>query len=73
MCVKRAPEISWKSSPTRWLELPVPADDMVSLPGFALPCATSSAAVFALDAGFVTNTKGAEAIMMTGAKSFSGW
>jgi hypothetical protein len=34
-CVKRAPEISWKSSPTRWLELPVPAEDIVSLPGAA--------------------------------------
>ncbi len=65
------PARSWKSSPTRWFELPVPAEAIVSLPGSAFARATSSASVFG-PAGFTTRMKGVEAIEITGAKSLSG-
>jgi hypothetical protein len=54
------------------LELPVPAEAMVSLPGSAFARATSSATVFIGAPGLTTRMKGVDAIETTGAKSLSG-
>jgi hypothetical protein len=69
--VNLVPAIDWKSSPTRWFELPVPADAIVSLPGSAFARVTSSPSVFG-PLGCTTRMKGVEATEATGAKSFVG-
>ena len=65
--------IDANSSPARWIDVPLPAEAKVTLPGSALACAITSATVFAFDwAALVTSTLGTTASRETGAKFFTG-
>ena len=65
--------IEANSSPARWIEVPLPAEANVTLPGWALAWAITSATVLAFDwATLVTSTLGTTASSETGAKFFSG-
>ena len=60
------------SSPARCDEVPLPAEQKLSVPGLATASATSSDTVFTGIVGELTSTSGAEVISVTGARSFSG-
>ena len=64
------------SSPAMWMEVPLPLDAMLNLPGLALAWRTKSAAVWMLSlvafSAFITITLGTPATRVTGAKSFCG-
>ncbi len=59
------------SSPVRWFTEPMPAEAMFSLPGLALPYATSSATVLAGASLDTASTFGTVENSATGAKSLS--
>ena len=61
-----------KSSPARWLTVPVPDDAKLSLPGCALASAINSLTDFAGTAGCTRTISGTIAVCTTGEKSRTG-
>ena len=64
------------SSPARWIEVPLPLEAMLSLPGLAFAYLMKSATVLMPSAlarsAFITITLGTPATSVIGAKSFCG-
>jgi hypothetical protein len=63
------PAIILNSSPERWMELPVPDDAILILPGLALAWAMNSGTVLAGNEGFTSMIFGAVSRLATGAMS----
>jgi hypothetical protein len=66
------PVTDWKNSPARWLEVPVPAEAMVTLPGRALTSAMNSFTERAGIAWCTVSTSGTTDTSEVGARSFIG-
>src|SRR5258708_13145472 len=60
-----------KSSPARWLEVPLPPEPKFISPGFVFASRMNSASVLAGTEGWVTMTFGTVATRLTGAKSLT--
>src|SRR5215212_11585862 len=70
-CTELMPASVVNITPARWLDEPIPAEDMFSLPGCALASATSSFTVLAGNDGCATSTASAFTMLDTASKSFS--
>jgi len=61
------------TSPARWMDVPLPAEAYVSLPGSRRAWASTSLTDLSLlRAGLTTSTLGTSASRLTGVKSFTG-
>ena len=67
------PAMELKSSAERCVDWPLPEEAKLSVPGFALASAISSATFFAGRAGLTTITSGPLVSCETGTKSLSSW
>src|SRR5688572_25156090 len=65
------PVSTLNSSPDRWIEVPLPLEAKLMVPGLDLATATSSGTVFAGTDGCATSTFGTPATSTIGAKSFA--
>src|SRR4029079_7266367 len=70
-CVISTPVIVLNSSPDRWIDVPLPDDAKLSLPGFAFAYAISSCTDLNGNDGLTTSTFGTPATRITGAKSLT--
>lgn len=71
-CVSFTWVTTWNSSPVRWVLLPVPADAISTLPGFALASAMNSVAVRTGSEGWTTSISGTIDTSDVGVKSRTG-
>ena len=66
------PVIIFRSSPARWLAVPLPADAYVTAAGFAFASAINVFTEVAGSEGWTTSMFAADVHRITGAKSFIG-